>query len=166
MQGLQKSREEMKCNCLSAEERGFLYKCVLRHHKEHGSAVEFTKTTNFAKDNFLIKNVSTSQEVHEYLIGPVWNVYLHSKGQGNDNEILSSVFFIELIDLIYDSKYKIFNRVSAEIARSEFSYISSALEEMKYENPNLLKKVKHKVNEVWGKYGFLCPINPSNIPVD
>ena len=156
----------MRCDCLSDKERIFLYKCVLRHHKENGSNIEFTRTTNFSKDNFLVKKTSLRLEIHEYLIGPVWNVYMNYKGQSDENEILASVFFIKLLDLIYDSDYKIFKRISSEIAVNEFNYMDSAVEQLKNENPVLLKKVKAKVNEIWDKYGFLSIKKLYNIPID
>ena len=142
----------MKCDCLSSQEKSFLHKCIMRHHKENGDINLFKQHRIYQLNHFL-DDVNKNTELSEYLIGPVWNIKKDSI-RGNYSEILASLFYLDLIDLIYDSKYGVFKRISKDIAESEFNYISTELDEIPNTN-TIEREVKEKIEYAWKKYSYL-----------
>ena len=158
----------MTCNNLTAEEKKFLHKCILRLHKESGSLVTLRCNDDYSQGNFMEKTCD-SQQIHEYLIGPIWNVYklnyYQNRGEDHTGEIKASLFYLGIIDLIHDSKYPVFRRVSAEIARSEFEYIDEAISDMLAETPDeLTNSLIKEINDAFSKYRHLLSYTYINIP--
>lgn len=157
----------MTCINLTAEEKKFLHKCILRLHKESGSLVTLRCNENYSQGNFM-EDACDSQQVHEYLIGPLWNTYkinYYQNEGGHTGEIKASLFYLGIIDLIYDSKYPVFKRVCAEIARNEFEYIDEAIADILAESPKeLTEELKKEINDAFSKYRHLLGYMYVNIP--
>ena len=159
----------MTCNNLTAEEKKFLHKCILRLHKESGSLVTLRCNEDYSQGNFMENDACVYQQVHEYLIGPLWNAYkinYYQNGDGHIGEIKASLFYLGIIDLIYDSKYPVFKRVCAEIARNEFEYIDSEITNILAEYPKeLTEELKKEINDAFSKYRHLLGYAPYvNVP--
>lgn len=157
----------MTCTNLTAEEKKFLHKSILRLHKESGSLVTLRCNDNYSQGNFM-KDACDSQQVYEYLIGPLWNAYkinYYQNEGGHTGEIKASLFYLGIIDLIYDSKYPVFKRISAEIARNEFEYIDESIADILAEHPKeFTEELKKEINDAFSKYRHFLRYEYINIP--
>ena len=142
------------CNSLSNNEVNFLCKSILRLQKENGC---FRQLKSVHKSfNELIRYISNSdRELCGYLIGPVWQiVYKTHCYEGEKlSRWIASTEMIKFIKMINESKYKVFDRVSYELANQEFSYIKSLIDEIISDDGSLEKIIpEERIEELKSNY--------------
>lgn len=134
---------------LNDEEREFLFKCVLRLHKEKGGLTRFKKKY-ISKNKFCKRPPFHNDDtVSNILIDAVWGIY------GNDNHIRkvnyliwASLYYLDLIPLLADCKYENLKELCEDIASSEFGYINSEI----VDYTTITKDTRDKINAQWKRY--------------
>ena len=144
----------MKCADLNEKQKIFLYKCIVRHFKEYGRIKYFKKDRRFQSLKTFCADINRSArfEMHEYLVGVLWACYKASYDNVPDAEFISSVFFLNFIDLLNKNKY--FKLVCQQIANSEFSFVDNRVGSING-FVTLRKKTKNEINKALEKYSYL-----------
>lgn len=149
---------------LSDEEIKFLYKGILRWHKEHGTLENF-KRQKYTKER--IFKTSSLSFINDHLIEAMWGLY-NNKVLGNDKlypGIRSSIAYLNFIDYIEKANSVNIECIVKRIIEGEFAYINNIISA---HNPPLKidDETINKINELWNKYSKKYKITPTyeNIP--
>ena len=147
---------------LSDEEKNFLFKKILRWHKEHGTLENFKKQ-KYSKE--IIFKSSSLSIINDRLIEVMWGLY-NNKILCNDKlypGIRSSIAYLDFLDYIEKANSVNIECIVKRIIEGEFSYINNTI------SSNSLKiddETINKINELWNKYSKKYKIAPTykNVP--
>ena len=142
---------------LSKIERFYLYKSIIRLHKEKGSFSYFiSKNPNFCRTKFLSKNlfIDTYSLSHALLNKYLWGVFKDFYNEINKtafDEIVflqSSIDSIELVDYLKNCKYPVLQKLCTEIVTHELNFIDGL------KNNSFSTREKQAIEKAFDKYSI------------
>lgn len=139
------------------EERLYLYKCVLRFHKEKGSLRNFIHLYLFSsKCRFLKSALRRQYGLEGDLISLVWTPYSEYLGKTkniNDCDLRcakASLDYIKFLEALDVNRFKDKNLV-CELIKYEMRYLSESVNAGCYKS-EFKKNLYNDVREVWEKH--------------
>jgi len=138
------------------EERLYLYKCVLRFHKEKGSLCNFIRLYYSKKCRFLKSALGIKYRLGDDLLTLVWSPYseyLNKTKNINDVDLRcakASLDYIKLLETLDVNRFKDKNLV-CELIKREMRYLSERINNDGY-NSEFKKNLYNDIREVWEKH--------------